>query len=292
MGEGIDGVGLGALGDADGQHVLVDVQDVAALDVEGVVAAVVARRAGEIGMVAVDVVAVDGLAVARHGVHAVDGHAVADVREGVAGEVQVRHGVAHELGAVGHHVHQQVRVLLRQLLQVDAGHGLHDHVLGAGVVAVDVILDDVLVQVGADAGLEDPLIEELLAQARVGVQSLGHEVLQVDDFHALAAQDVGERVVLLLGHLQKRDVVEQQLLKGVGGEVEKLVTGTMQDDLLEVADFALDVDSLHLTLQSGAAKRAIRVEKLRGLPSSPSRSARWLTPLSQKTSRREEVKKD
>ena len=35
----VDGVGLGALGDADGQHVLVDVQDVAALDVEGVVAA-------------------------------------------------------------------------------------------------------------------------------------------------------------------------------------------------------------------------------------------------------------
>ena len=39
----VDGVGLGALGDADGQHVLVDVQDVAALDVEGVVAAVVLR---------------------------------------------------------------------------------------------------------------------------------------------------------------------------------------------------------------------------------------------------------
>ena len=38
VGDGVDGVGLGALGDADGQHVLVDVQDVAALDVEGVVA--------------------------------------------------------------------------------------------------------------------------------------------------------------------------------------------------------------------------------------------------------------
>ena len=44
VGDGVDGVGLGALGDADGQHVLVDVQDVAALDVEGVVAIVVGRQ--------------------------------------------------------------------------------------------------------------------------------------------------------------------------------------------------------------------------------------------------------
>ena len=52
---------------------------------------VVLGRAHEIRMVLEDVVAVDGLAVARLAVHAVDGHAVADHRERVAGEVQVRH---------------------------------------------------------------------------------------------------------------------------------------------------------------------------------------------------------
>ena len=83
-------------------------------------------------------------------------------------------------------------MLLRQLLQVDARHGLHDHVLGAGVLAIDVILDDLGVQVGADARLVDPLVEELLAQARVGVQGLGHKVLQIDDLYALLAQNARE----------------------------------------------------------------------------------------------------
>ena len=39
VGNLVDGVGLGALGNADGQRMLVDVQDVAALDVEGAVTA-------------------------------------------------------------------------------------------------------------------------------------------------------------------------------------------------------------------------------------------------------------
>ena len=287
----IDGVGLGALGDADGQHVLVDVQDVAALDVEGVVAIVVGRRAGEVRMILEDVVTVDGLAVARHRVHAVDGHAVADHRERVAGEVQVRHRGAHELAAIGHHVDEQVRVLLRQLLQVDAGHGLHDHVLGARVIGVDVVGDDVVVHVGADARLVDPLIEELAAQLGLGVQDLGHEVLQVHDLDTLAAKDLREGVMLLLGHGEERDVVEQELLKRIGGEVQQLVAGAVKDDLLEVADFALDVYSLHVTLQSGGLKSAIIVEKLRANATlSPSRSARWMHLMSQNPGQGEEVK--
>ena len=167
--------------------------------------------------------------------------------------VKYRFGIgAHdELAAVGHHVHQKVGVLLGQLLQVDAGHGLHDHVLGVRVVALDVVGDDVVVHVGADAGLVDPLVEELLAQLGLGVQNLGHEVLQVHDLDALAAKNVREGVVLLLGHREERDVVEQELLKRIGGEVQQLVAGAVKDDLLEVADFALDVYSLHVTLQSG-----------------------------------------
>ena len=64
----VDGIGLGALGDADGQHMVVDVQDVAALDVEGVVAAgSTPARACEVRMILEDVLAVDGLAVAGLG---------------------------------------------------------------------------------------------------------------------------------------------------------------------------------------------------------------------------------
>ena len=136
-------------------------------------------------------------------------------------------------------------VLLGQLLQVDAGHGLHDHFLVAGVVALDVVGDDVVVHVGADAGLIDPLIEELLAQLGLGVQDLGHEVLQIHDLDALVAKDLREGVMLFLGHGKERDVVEQQLFQGVRGEVQQLVAGAVKDDLLEIADLAFDVYSLY-----------------------------------------------
>ena len=102
-----------------------------------------------------------------------------------------------------------------------------------------------MVHISADARLVDPLIEELLAQLGLGVQNLGHEVLQINHFHALAAKDVREGVVLLLGHGEERDVVEQELLKRIGGEVQQLVAGAVKDDLLEVADFALDVYACH-----------------------------------------------
>ena len=102
-----------------------------------------------------------------------------------------------------------------------------------------------MVHISADARLVDPLIEELLAQLGLGVQNLGHEVLQVHDLDTLAAKDVREGVMLFLGHGKERDVVEQQLFQGVRGEVQQLVAGAVKDDLLEIADLAFDVYSLH-----------------------------------------------
>ena len=102
-----------------------------------------------------------------------------------------------------------------------------------------------MVHISADARLVDPLIEELAAQLGLGVQDLGHEVLQVHDLDALVAKDLREGVMLLLGHGKERDVVEQQLFQGVRGEVQQLVAGAVKDDLLEVADLAFDVYSLH-----------------------------------------------
>ena len=72
-----------------------------------------------------------------------------------------------------------------------------------------------LIALGADAGLFDALLQELLAQVGVGVQNLGHEVFQVHDLHAVVAQSLRESVMLFLGNLQERDVVEQQLLERV-----------------------------------------------------------------------------
>ena len=84
-------IGLGALGDADGEGLLVDVQHVAALGVELAVAAEVQRDVLVVGVVLEDVLAVQGLAVAGDRVHAVEVDALADDRERVAGEVEVGH---------------------------------------------------------------------------------------------------------------------------------------------------------------------------------------------------------
>ena len=241
--DGVDGIGLGALGNADGQHLVVDVEDVAALDVERVVAAVILGDVLEVRMVLEDVLAVDGLAVARDGVHAVDGHAVADHGEVVAREVQVRHGGDDHLGGLGHQVHQRVGLVGVELGEVDALHRLQHEVLVLGIVVVQVVEDDLLVAVGADAGLLDELLQERLAHIGVLVEHLGHEVLEVHDLHAVVAQSLGERVMLLLGDLQERDVVEQQLFERVRRQVQKLFARAVQQDFLQGLDLALDVHS-------------------------------------------------
>ena len=194
-------------------------------------------------MVREDVLAVDGLAVAGLGVHAVDGHAVADHRERVAGEVQVRHGLDDHLGRLGNQVHQRVGLVGVQLGEVDALHRLQHEVLGVGVVLLHVVEDDLLVAIRADAGLFDPLLEELLAQLGVGLENLSHEVFQVKHFDAVVAQSLRERVMLLLGDLQERDVVEQQLFERVRRQVQKLFSRAVQQDFLQGLDLALDVHS-------------------------------------------------
>ena len=87
-GHDVDGGSLGALGNAHGQGVLVDVEHVATLGVERGVAAEVQGDVLVIRVILEDVLAVQGLAVAGDGVHAVEVHTVADDRERVAGEVQ------------------------------------------------------------------------------------------------------------------------------------------------------------------------------------------------------------
>ena len=88
LGHDVDSGGLGALGDADGEGLLVDVQHVAALGVELAVAAEVQGDVLVVGVVLEDVLAVQGLAVAGDRVHAVEVDALADDRERVAGEVE------------------------------------------------------------------------------------------------------------------------------------------------------------------------------------------------------------
>ena len=196
-------------------------------------------------MVSEDVLGVDRLAVARDGVHAVDGHAVADGRERIAGEVQVRHGSDDHLGGLADEIDQGVRLVGVKLGEVDALHRLHDQVEVIGVVLLHIVEDDLLVAVGADTGLFDPLLEELLAQFGFLIEDFGHELLEVHDLHAVVAQNLRESVVLLLSDLQKRDVVEQQLFERVRRQVQKLSTRAVEKNFFQGLDLALDVQTSH-----------------------------------------------
>ena len=120
-----------------------------------------------------------------------------------------------------------------KLGEVDALHRLHDQVEVIGVVLLHIVEDDLLVAVGADTGLFDPLLEELLAQFGFLIEDLGHELLEVHDLHAVVAQNLRESVVLLLSDLQKRDVVEQQLFERVRRQVQKLSTRAVEKNFFK-----------------------------------------------------------
>ncbi len=246
LGHDVDRGGLGALGDADGEGLLVDVQHVAALGVELAVAAEVQRDVLVVGVVLEDVLAVQGLAVAGDRVHAVEVDALADDRERVAGEVEVGHRVDDQVG-LGLGVDQGVEGRGRREGHVDlglghAGHGLLDE-LEVVLDGVQLLADDLRHVLAADAGLGDVLVGELGAGAGDLVEHLGDEVLEIEDLHALVPQDLGEGVVLLLRDLQERDVVEQESLELVGRQVEELVAGTVQADLPELADLGRHVQT-------------------------------------------------
>ena len=202
-------------------------------------------------MILEDVLAVDGLAVTRDGVHAVQVHARADDRERVAGEVQVGHRVDEQV-ALGLGVYQRVegngaheRKL--DLGLGDAGHRLLDEleIVGDGV---QLLTDGGRGDPALDAGLGEPLIEELLAGLRNGVERLGYELLEIQDLDALLAQDLGEAIVLLLSHLEEGNVVEQKTLELVRRQIEELLARAMQANLLQLPNLARDMQSFRHSL--------------------------------------------
>ena len=247
LGNQFDAVGLGALADADGERVLVQVQDVAALDAVGQGAVVVVLHVLEIGVVPEDVVAVDGLAATSHREHPVDAHARADAGKRVTREIQVGHGLDHKAAVATHLVHQRVLHLVRvtgQVLQVDALHGFQ-HQLLAGRDAVQVVIDDVVVLCRTDAGLLDELTQELLPDLSADVKHLGHQVLEINHLNTIVTQHLREGIMFLLGHFQIGNIVKQQFLKRVGCQVEQFTSGTVQQNLLQRLYLTSNMNTSH-----------------------------------------------
>ena len=204
-------------------------------------------------MILEDVLAVQGLAVTRDGIHTVQADAVADAGERVAGEVQVGHRVDDQIALfVAVSADHVVEGDGRSVGQVDfalgdASHGLL-HELEIVLDGVEILTDDAGHSLALDAGLLDVLIEELFASTRMSLESLGDELLEVKNLGALLAQNFSETVVLGLSNLQERHVVEQQTLELVRRKVQQFVARTMQANLLKLTDFARYMNTLHVSL--------------------------------------------
>lgn len=226
----------------------VDVQDVATLGVERAVTTVPERSVLVLRVIAEDVLAEQRLAVARHGEHVVQVDATADNGKRVAGEVRVGHRVdekiglavlvcANELGQGAAGPHGQVDLVLAQ-----TGDALVDEGLGV-LDGVHVLLDGGTSLLALEAGLVEPLLRELLAGTG-RVESLGNELLDVENLDALLAEQLRKLVVLGLCDLQEGNVVEQKALKVVRGEVQELLAGAVKANLLQGTDLAVDVESV------------------------------------------------
>ena len=197
-------------------------------------------------MVLEDELAVERLAITRDGVHAVQVDAGADHRERVAGEVEVGHRVDDEVGlglAVHHGVERDgARQRKLDLELGQTGHGLL-HELQVVLDGVQLLAHGGNEELALDASLLEILVEELVSGLGDRVEDLGHELLEVEHLDTLIAQGLSEGVVLLLGDLQERNVVEQQSLELVGGQIEQLLAGPVQADLLQRPDLGSDMQT-------------------------------------------------
>ena len=172
-------------------------------------------------------------------------HAGAHAGEGVTGEVQVGHGVHHQIVRRGHQILEGVGPGgIAHLLQGDALHGLFHQGL-ALEVAGEVFQALVLPAAGLDVALIQPLAQEGLHQLGIEAEHVRHQILQVHHLGAVVPENLGEGVVLLLGHSQEGDVVKQKLSQGVGGQVQQLTAGTVQQHLFQRVDLASDANTFH-----------------------------------------------
>ena len=225
IGQPLDGLRHGALGDADGDRVGAEVQDIAALEgvrlaIQPVSAAlsntpylageVLENLARIIGVIVQDIVSIDRLAVACDGVHVVQGDAAADGREGVAREIEVRDRLKHEVRAVIAQRGQRVVLVQGQLVEADARHGLADELARVGA-GQQKLREGLAVAGGHAAAAADKVLNEAAAQAVAQGQRLRGQIGKIDDLHAAVAQHLRKAVMLCLRAAQVGNVTSMAM---------------------------------------------------------------------------------
>ena len=182
------------------------------------------------------------LPVPGNGVHPVDGHAGADGCEGVAGEVEVGHGVYGE-GIVlvhGGEMVAETAPLLSQVAAADASHHGRHHfpVVHAG----EILLHGVPRGFIRQARLVQKLRQEFLPRLWGG-QGIYHQIHEVHHLHPGVPQALGEGVMLRLRFLQGGDIVNQQPFQIFRHKVFQLLTGPVQQNLPQPSDLGGIMDA-------------------------------------------------
>ena len=161
------------------------------------------------------------------------------------GEVEVGHRIDDEIVRRGDQILQGVGGSAAHLLQRDAFHRLFDKRL-ALEIADEVLIELILPAVGLDVALGQPLIEEGLGLLGVELENLRHQILEIHDLGAVAAQDLSESVMLLLGDLEERNIVEKKLRETVRRQMKKLAAGTVKKHFFQRLDLAANANTFHV----------------------------------------------
>ena len=72
-----------------------------------------------------------------------------------------------------------------------------------------------------------------------------HQVFEIHDLGAVAAQDLREGIVLLLGDLEERDIVKEKLRKTVRRQMKKFTAGTVKKHFFQRLDLAANANTFH-----------------------------------------------
>ena len=246
LGKLVDGCGLGTLGNTDRKRGGVNVQNVAALDMPIAIVVVPKRRPSIIRMVTHDRLIEYDLAVALMPVHAVHHRTLADhgdrvTREVGSGHREQDHLVGLQLIAI-HARKGTAHMRNLEIAHVKAAHGGEDK-LFVVLDGVELLHDCLTKRQVLDLGLGDELAHKLGTRTLDLIESLGKQVLHINDLGAGATKQIGELVMLSLSILEIKRVMNPGALKILRLHVYQVQARSVHAYLLEGTNFAMNVQT-------------------------------------------------
>ena len=163
-------------------------------------------------------------------------------RQRIAREIRTRHG--EEQGLVrsdGIAVHDRKRSSTRkvEVLEIQPAHR-REHELVVIAHRIQALTHRLGNRRVGDIALRKERVGERRTNGRIGIHGFSHELLHIEDLGSLAAKNIGERIVLLLSVLKIEAVVNPDALEVLCFQVHQILAGTMNNNLLQRTNFAVN----------------------------------------------------